>query len=278
MFRGELAELAALFRATTAEAAAALDLVSQVIGSFTGAFPLAFQGDTKSALASSAAALQGAHDLGSDYYVNVCYPSLVVGSLAAGDVPAAWIASETSRATAFEPVNGGINVIWIAEATAAHEDFDTAQSVADTAVSMTKGWWRSLALTVRARVAIALGDVEQAQGDLHEALPIAAGMGAWLCIPDILDLLADLACRAGSHLEAARLFGAADTLWRRMGAARFKVYDADYGAAVAAARDALGQRAFADAWTEGAALSGDEAIAYAQRGRGERGRRVVGRR
>jgi DNA-binding CsgD family transcriptional regulator len=37
-------------------------------------------------------------------------------------------------------------------------------------------------------------------------------------------------------------------------------------------RDALGDNAFDDAWTEGAAMSVPEAIAYAQRGRGERKR------
>ncbi len=43
-------------------------------------------------------------------------------------------------------------------------------------------------------------------------------------------------------------------------------------AAVAATREALGQEDFDAAWAEGAALSTDEAIAYAQRGRGERKR------
>ena len=61
-----------------------------------------------------------------------------------------------------------------------------------------------------------------------------------------------------------------------MGAVRFQVYDAAYEAAVAAVRDALGENAFADAWAEGAALSTDEAIAYAQRGRGERKRPTSG--
>ena len=44
----------------------------------------------------------------------------------------------------------------------------------------------------------------------------------------------------------------------------------------AAVRDALGQDEFDAAWAEGAALSIDEAIAYAQRGRGERKRASTG--
>jgi DNA-binding CsgD family transcriptional regulator len=57
-----------------------------------------------------------------------------------------------------------------------------------------------------------------------------------------------------------------------MGAVRFKVWDAGYEASVAALRDAMGDKDFDSAWAEGAALSTEEAIAYAQRGRGERKR------
>ena len=43
-----------------------------------------------------------------------------------------------------------------------------------------------------------------------------------------------------------------------------------------ALRDAIGDEGFASGWAEGAALSIDEAIAYAQRGRGERKRPTSG--
>ena len=54
------------------------------------------------------------------------------------------------------------------------------------------------------------------------------------------------------------------------------MYQADYDATVAAVREALGQDDFDAAWAEGAALSTEEAIAYAQRGRGERKRPTSG--
>ncbi len=85
-----------------------------------------------------------------------------------------------------------------------------------------------------------------------------------------------LACDAESHREAARLFGAADAMRQRTGMVRYKVYDADYDASVAAVRAALGDSDFESAWAEGSALSTDEAIAYAQRGRGERKRPTSG--
>src|SRR5262249_23079164 len=61
-----------------------------------------------------------------------------------------------------------------------------------------------------------------------------------------------------------------------MGAVRFKIYDASYEASVAGLRDAMGEKDFESAWAKGAALSTEEAIAYAQRGRGERKRPASG--
>jgi len=53
---------------------------------------------------------------------------------------------------------------------------------------------------------------------------------------------------------------------------RFKIYDVGYETLVATLRDTLGDIDFDSAWAEGAAMSIEEAIAYAQRGRGERKR------
>jgi DNA-binding NarL/FixJ family response regulator len=133
-----------------------------------------------------------------------------------------------------------------------------------------------VALTVRARAAIAEGEFERAERDAREALARGADLRAYLGIPDILECLAGLAGDAGSHREAARLVGAAEAIRQRMGAVRFKVYDASYDATVTALRNAMGHEDFDDAWAEGAALSIDEAIAYAQRGRGERRRPTSG--
>ena len=57
-----------------------------------------------------------------------------------------------------------------------------------------------------------------------------------------------------------------------MGAVRFKIYDADHETSVAALRNTMGENDFDAAWADGAALSAEEAIAYAQRGRGQRKR------
>jgi DNA-binding CsgD family transcriptional regulator len=151
-------------------------------------------------------------------------------------------------------------------------DMAAAGRFADDVVSTTTGWHQSYALTIRAYVSIAEGEPDQAERDAYEALALAARVEAYLTIPDTLECLGALAANTGGHREAARLFGAAEAMRQRAGAVRFCVWDATYEASVAAPRDALGDRDFQSAWAEGAALSVDEAIAYAQRGRGERKR------
>ncbi|MGC2346432.1 MAG: helix-turn-helix transcriptional regulator, partial [Mycobacterium sp.] len=137
-------------------------------------------------------------------------------------------------------------------------------------------WWLMSALTTRARVAIVQGEPEPAERDAHDALAIAASLQAQLGVSDTLECLGVLAGEAGSHREATRLFGAAESIRQRMGAVRLKIYDAGYQASVAALRDATGEKDFDSAWAEGAGLSTEEAIAYAQRGRGERKRPTSG--
>jgi len=151
-------------------------------------------------------------------------------------------------------------------------DLGAARRGADDAVQTATGWHLTLALTTRARIAIARGELQQAERDARDALACAAEVEAYLHIPDILECLAALAGNAGSHREAARLFGAAHAFRQRRGAVRFKIWDAGYEASVAAQRDALGEQDFDSAWAEGSALSTEEAIAYVQRGRGERKR------
>ena len=163
-----------------------------------------------------------------------------------------------------------------AEAALAGGDLVAARRWADDAVSTTTGCVPvGRADDARPRGDRA-GEPDQAERDAHDALACAAEIEAYLCIPDILECLAALAGEAGSHREAARLFGAAEGIRQRMGAVRFKIYDAGYEASVAALRDAMGEKDFDSAWAEGAALSTEEAIAYAQRGRGERKRPTSG--
>ena len=186
------------------------------------------------------------------------------------DAAAAW-----PRMSAL-PQTAAVGRAFNAEAALANGDLLAARRWADDAVSTSWGGYLARALLMRTRVAIAAGELQTAEHDAHDALTCAAEFQLHLVIPDILECLAVLATQADGHREAARLFGAAEAIRARAGAVRFKIYDAGYEAAVAALRDALGEGDFDSAWAEGAAMSTDEAIAYAQRGRGERRRPASG--
>ena len=276
VFQGDLAGAAAQFAELVAAAQAAHDGFHEAISLAGQGIALAYLGDTGAARASADAAIQAAAELGG-IGAGLGYRVLGFAALAAGDAATAQDATEATwqhlsvlpaLAAAQRPLN--------AEAALAGGDLAAARRWADDAVSTTIGVYLTEALATRARVAIAQGEPEQGERDAHDALARAAELEAYLFIPDVLECLGTLAAEAGSHREAARLFGAAHGIRQRMGAVRFKVWDAGYEASVAALRDAMGEKDFDAAWAEGAALSTEEAIAYAQRGRGERKRPTSG--
>jgi DNA-binding CsgD family transcriptional regulator len=276
-FSGDLAGAVAQSGEVAAEAEAAHDQMMRVFSLGGQSMALAYRGEAAAARAAVEAILEGGAELGRRFAA-LGHAVVGVAALAAGDGAEAHEAREAANQDMIV-VSGGaaaLQRVWRAEAALADRDLAAARGWADEAVSTTTGWWLMWALTMRARVAIAQGEPEQAERDAHDALALGAGSKAYLRIPDIVECLAALAGDAGSHREAARLFAAAESIRQRMGAVRFKIWDAGYQAAVAALRDAMGEQDFDSAWAEGAALSTEEAIAYAQRGRGERKRPTSG--
>jgi predicted ATPase/class 3 adenylate cyclase/DNA-binding CsgD family transcriptional regulator len=274
MMQGDLVGAVTQFREVAAEAEAAHDEISRVASLGGQSLALAYRGEAAAARAAGEAALEGGAELGGRAAV---FGQLALGfaALAAGDGAAAREASN-QQMTVVGGAYAPLRCIWNAEAALADRDLAAARRWAHEAVTTSTGWYPSLALTTRARVAIAQREPERAERDAHDALAIAAEFEAYLLIPDILECLAVLADKVGSHREAGRLFGAAHAIRERISAVRFKIYDADYEASVAALRDAMGEQDFDSAWAEGAALSTEEAIAYAQRGRGQRKRPTSG--
>jgi predicted ATPase/class 3 adenylate cyclase/DNA-binding CsgD family transcriptional regulator len=276
LMNGDLAGAVAQLREVVAEADAAHDGFWTFNGLFVQAHTLAYHGDLSAARAAANAAIDAAAELAA-WHEGLGYVTLAVATLAAGDVAAADDAIAAGwRHISVQPAVAAIFSAYVAQAALARGDLVAAQRWADDAISATTGWHLSVALTTRARVAIAQGEPEQAERDAHVALAIAASTGAYTGAPDTLECLAALAVDTGSHREAARLYGAADAIRQRMGQVQFKIYDAGYGTSVAALRDAMGEKDFESAWAEGGGLCTDEAIAYAQRRRGERKRPTSG--
>ena len=275
--RGDLVGAVAQLGEVAAEAEEAHDEIYRVTSLGGQSLALAYQGEAAAARAAAEAALKGSAELGGRFAV-VAHAAVGFAALAAGDGAAAHEAREAARQDMIV-VSGGaaaMQRIWNAEAALADRDLAAARRWADEAVATMTGWWLMWALKARAGVAIAAGEPEQAERDAQDALTCGAEIEAYLVVPDILECLAALAGQDGSHREAARLFAAAESIRQGMGAVRFKIYDADYQASVAALRDAMGEKDFDSTWAGGAALSTEEAIAYAQRGRGQRKRPASG--
>jgi DNA-binding CsgD family transcriptional regulator len=273
----DLAGAAAQLGEVAAEGEAAHDEMLRVMSLGGQSLALAYRGEAAAARAAAEAILDGGAELGGRF---AAFAPVVAGfaALAAGDRAAAHEAREAALQYPIV-VSGGaaaLQRIWNAEAALAGRDLTAARRWADETVSTTTGWWLMWTLSVRARVAIAQGEPEQAERDAHDALARAADIAVHLPIPDILECLATLAGQDDSRREAARLFAAAESIRQGMGMVRFKIHDAGYEASTAALRDALDQNDFQAAWAEGAALSTEEAIAYAQRGRGQRKRPATG--
>jgi DNA-binding CsgD family transcriptional regulator len=271
--QGDLVGAVAQFGELLAEAEAAHDVVHTANGLNGLSVALFWQGQVSTARDAANAAVEAAAELG-EYFAGNAYSALAAVALAAGDVDAAQIASEAAlqNFSVALPQSAAVHRAHGAQVALASGDLTSARCWADDAVSVVTGWHLMVALTARARVAIAQGRQEDAERDAHDALACATDSGAYVTLPDLLECLAGLIGDAGSHHEAARLFGAAQAIGQRIGVVRFKIYEAGYQASVTALRDALGEQDFDAAWAEGAALSTEDAIAYAQRGRGQRKR------
>ena len=276
LWQGELAGAVGQLRAVAAESKATHDELLEAISLGHLGTVLAWQGATAAARAAADASLQSGPEFGG-MTASVGYFALGNAAMAAGDVETALDATAAAwEHGSFAPGFAAHLRPYFALATLAGGDLIAARRWADEAVATVRGGaLLTRALTARARVAMAQAEPEQAEHDAHDALA-GTPEGFYLGIPDTLECIATLAGGAGSHREAARLFGAAAAIRQRLGLVRFKVWDTGYEAAVAALREALDQKDFDTAWAEGADLSTEEAIAYAKRGRGERKRPTSG--
>jgi predicted ATPase/class 3 adenylate cyclase/DNA-binding NarL/FixJ family response regulator len=273
MVSGDLAGATAGNREVLTDADAAQDLMWRA-GSLTAqAQVLAYMGETEAARSMAEAAVEDSGQIG-ELSEGFAQFAAAIAALAAGD-PA--VAQDHGQAATRHLASQGAELVAairnpLGEAELALGDVDAARRLVDEDVPAANGWHKTVALTTRARIALADGEPDRAERDAHDALACAAAIGTELGIPGILECLAAVAAEASSYQEATRLLGAAHTIRQRIGVVRFKVHDATYEALVATIRNVLDENDFDAAWAEGTALSTQEVVAYAQRGRGERKR------
>ncbi|OBK23115.1 LuxR family transcriptional regulator [Mycobacterium asiaticum] len=274
LVEGRIVQAISEFRTLVADCDEAHDHVSKPIAIMGLGMSLAYHGDFEESTAVADAALIAASDLG-EYYLGMAHAQSSQVRVAAGDLAGACEAGEAAFQGMRESqpeVATAQRVFNTVQVALARGDVAKAREQVEAAISVAKGWHRVAALLTRARVAIAENMPVEAERDVHEALNCAVDKDVYLHVPEALECLAGLSVRTGSLTEAARLLGAAQELRERMGVVRFKIHEGEYQESVAVLRKAMDLSEFDAAWAQGTALSIEEAIAYAQRGRGQRKR------
>jgi predicted ATPase/class 3 adenylate cyclase/DNA-binding CsgD family transcriptional regulator len=271
MVCGDLAGAAAEYRSVLADADAAHDFMWLAGGRTGQAQVLAHLGEVDAARAAAEDSIESAGQIG-ELFEGGAHFGAVEAALAAGDPAAAKDHGQAATQLLAGQSAALVAALRLGDAALALGDVDAARGDVDQAVSATHGWHNIVALTTRARISLVDGEPDRAERDAHDALACAVGLGMELAIPDILECLGAAAAEVRSYHEATRLLGAAHAIRQRIGAVRFKIHDATYEGWVATIRNGLDENDFDAAWTEGAALSTQDAIVYAQRGRGERKR------
>jgi predicted ATPase/pimeloyl-ACP methyl ester carboxylesterase/DNA-binding CsgD family transcriptional regulator len=124
-------------------------------------------------------------------------------------------------------------------------------------------WGVAVALYYLGRVACDQADLSGATSSWLESLEICRAQGYLWCFPYLVEGFALLAFLQGEYARSARLAGAADALHDAVGAPLPPVWRADLDRRLAPCRRALGQEPFGAAWSQGRALTPDQAIAEA---------------
>jgi DNA-binding CsgD family transcriptional regulator len=270
--RGEVAAGFPYLQEVAEEASEADERMLRLMGLIGVSQWLAHTEDAGAARAMAEAAHETSAAMGG-FHEDTVYSALAYAALGEGDPGAAKAACESSLShTVPQRAAYARCLAPMTEALLGCGELVAARRWADETLAVALGWHRMHVLVPRAHVALAQGEFDQAERDAHDALTIAVETGGFLRAPEALEVLARVAAKEGNYRHAARLFGAAAASRAAMEIVRLGVFCGGYDEAVSEARNSLGEADFDAAWAEGSMLSVEEAIAYAQRGRGERKR------
>jgi predicted ATPase/DNA-binding NarL/FixJ family response regulator len=120
-----------------------------------------------------------------------------------------------------------------------------------------------------ARALLLEGDDERAEAVAHDALKVLMDNGWRPGVIDALDTVAEVAMFTGRHERAVRLIAAAQQERTALGLVAFPMLRERTERNLASAGAAMGAESAERALHDGARLSLQEAVAYAQRGRGQ---------
>jgi predicted ATPase/class 3 adenylate cyclase/DNA-binding CsgD family transcriptional regulator len=273
--QGRLREADLVFRGFTADLPS-LDPVTKLFWLVGSAGVASHSGDAETAAAIAAEAITTSQDIGG-FFGDTVYTVAAQAALLLGDGPTALAACETAWAQTTPPRRAAARAFNpMPVALLATGDVAGARRWVDEAVDCVPGYFQAPALLGRALIGLAEGSPGSALEDVCAALTVMASFRAYLRLPDVLESLARVLADDGEPMVAVRLLGGADGARERSGEVRWPHFRPNFEVTLAACRDALSDNEFDALWAEGKALSPDEIIAYALRGRGRRRRASSG--
>ncbi|HEV8624131.1 MAG TPA: LuxR C-terminal-related transcriptional regulator [Acidimicrobiia bacterium] len=165
---------------------------------------------------------------------------------------------------------------WLAGLLRQRGDRERARAVAETLCAHARQQqnraFEAAALRELSHLARLDGELDTADDLAHRALALTAEAGVLPEVTRHLLNVAGVAAAEESAEEAVRLFAAAQALSQELGCQPPLWDQVARDTDLERLRESLEPEAFEAAWTEGQALTVSEALAYAQRGRGERKR------
>jgi hypothetical protein len=146
-------------------------------------------------------------------------------------------------------------------------DFETARRLFERSnqivSSLGEEWGAAVGSLGIAAACIAVGDLDEAAPRLRSAVQFFLDAEDEDHLAETLVICANEACAAGRHERAARLLGAADGLWSRLGLPLSPADAVHVDKCRSTVESALGSEAFAVATDQGRAMTADQAAAFA---------------
>jgi tetratricopeptide (TPR) repeat protein len=157
-------------------------------------------------------------------------------------------------------INLGVTLLEIGEYAAARQAFEECRDI-----YQSLGYQRGVALAMhnQGETAYKLGEYANARELLRESLGIRHHLGLPRGYPYSFELLAQVNESEGHYEQAVQLLAAAETLRVRIGAPLEQIAQKLVTAVLARARARLGNVAFELAWSKGATMTTEQAIALA---------------
>jgi len=125
-------------------------------------------------------------------------------------------------------------------------------------------WVIAQVLMLLGRVSLQAGRLDEARHRLQEAIHHQLALRQVGGVANVLEVLAGVAVAEGRPTAAIRLAAAAAAMWTSIGLISPLHWRAELDRVLAAARAAIDEEAAAHAWDEGASLTLEDAVDYAQ--------------